>query len=143
MIWDECTDEDVVEYALRTKAVNNMSEKYSNVKLIYFPKVKNKNKKESIEEACFMITGHHTMMDGVSGMKCVHTMSDQVTERMDFTPFSAFMREIKPLQWLMMYCLAPFAMWQAMGHNGKKGKDVNCIRQHDIYMDGNIETRFS
>lgn len=61
----------------------------------------------------------------------------------DHYPFTAFLRSYTWPQWIMMICIAPYAMWVAMQHIYKKGKDVNCIRQHDIYMKGQLEAIFS
>lgn len=85
IIYDQLSEEDVIEYGLRMKATNNLAEEYSNVKNVYFPKV-------GKDQACFIILGHHTMMDGISFLKGIYLMTDQVTERKDFYPFTAFLR---------------------------------------------------
>lgn len=133
IIWDQCTDDDVTEYCLRIKATDNMEElgRISSCKCLYFPKV---NK----DEAALTIYGHHTMMDGISTMKGVYLFSDNVTERKDYYPFTAFLRTYTWPQWIMMLLTAPYAVRIAYNHIMARGRDINCIRPHDVFMQGII-----
>ena len=90
VIWDQCSDEEVIEYSLRIKAVDNMLQPYSSHKLLYFPKV-------GKDEACFIIDNHHNVYDGVSTLKSVHLMSDQVINGEDHQPLTALARGFSTL----------------------------------------------
>lgn len=136
IIYEQVSEEDVVEYGLRIKAREPFEEygRISNCKFIYFPLVGN-------DESCLITLGHHTIMDGMSALKTDYLFSEQAPEGTKYNPFTAFLRTYSWPQWIMMLITAPYAIKVAINHIYSRTRDINCIKSSDIYCQGVLLTK--
>jgi len=89
-------------------------------------------------ESAFMINGHHTYQDGISGMCAVFATSDQGKSGKYEYPFMK-RKEMTYLQWTLAYLATPIAWYVVLKNYYKHKYDKNCIRKHPKYMTGKLK----
>lgn len=127
ILTDVNTDEEIIDFMLKLKALPCKSFTENVVRFYYLPSINNGT------ESAIMTYGHHCMQDGLSAMQAFHRTSD-APETSEYP----FIRKPAPsfFHWLMVYLTIPFGMFKMYTWYKKEKNDVNCIKKHEKYMLG-------
>ena len=131
VIYDVHSEQDVINFAIKLKALRNFDVGENNCHFYYFPNIG--------KDLCGLCAhGHHSLQDGMTLMQSLNCMTDESRDLKTRDSVYPFV-ERKPLNFLqnfMLYATLPLGIRATLSHYYSKKPDVNCIKKHDIYCSG-------